>query len=98
MPDASVTKPLQSVDAPRQLETMNYALSTQLEMLNIVEAANFLRIARTGMYRLVEKRAIRFYRVCRRLLFKKQDLIDFIERGKTDEITAFSYDRPEDSG
>lgn len=97
-----MTTPNLSVDVPRQPKTMTetayLSADTGLELLNIKEAAGFLRIAPISMYRLVEKRAIRFYRVCRRLLFKKQDLIAFIERGRTEEITTASYDRPKDTG
>ncbi len=97
-----MTKPNLSVDVPRQpnnmIETAYLSADSGLELLNIKEAANFLRVAPISMYRLVEKRAIRFYRVCRRLLFKKQDLIEFVERGKTEEITSLIYDRSKDTG
>lgn len=102
MNNATIKKPNLSVDVPRQpknmAETAYLSADSGLELLNIKEAASYLRIAPISMYRLVEKRTVRFYRVCRRLLFKRQDLIEFVERGKTEEIVSLNYDRSKDTG
>jgi excisionase family DNA binding protein len=94
--------PSLSVDEPSQSKNMNdtAALATDpaLDLLDIKAAARLLHVAPISMYRLVEKRAIRFYRVCRRLLFKRQDLVEFVERGKTDGIICSNYDRSQNTG
>lgn len=45
------------------------------------EVAALLRISKTGVYRLVERRAIRFYRVSGVLRFDQADIQVFIQRG-----------------
>lgn len=57
-----------------------------MQFLNLKEVACIMRVTPSSIYRLVEKRALRFYRVARKLLFKKKDVIDFIDRTKTEEL------------
>lgn len=90
------------VDEPSQSKNINDTTTlpadAELDLLDIKAAAGLLHVAPISMYRLVEKRSIRFYRVCRRLLFKRQDLVEFVERGKTDKIVCSNYDRSQNTG
>jgi excisionase family DNA binding protein len=45
------------------------------------EVAELLRVSKTSVYRLVERRAIRFYRVCGLLRFERDDVHEFIGDG-----------------
>ena len=57
-----------------------------LKFLTPREVAEFLKISPTGVYRLVERRSIRFYRVLGVLRFDQADLEDFIRRGCVEPI------------
>ncbi len=74
--------------APRQLknmtETANMTLDADLEFLNLKEVAEILRMAQISVYRLVAKRALPVYRACRKILFKRQDVLDYLERNRED--------------
>lgn len=48
------------------------------------ELMKLLRISKTGVYRLVEKRAIPFYRVRGALRFDKQDVLEFLRQGRVE--------------
>ena len=82
-----------SVDAPRQ-SNMTTAQPAAIDerMLNIKEVADFLRVTPSSIYRLVEKRALRFYRMPRKILFKMADLLEFVEQKKTDKTTEDQYE------
>lgn len=90
--------PSQSVDAPRQsntdpmIDTGHIVLDTDLDFLNLKEVAAILRISTVSVYRLIARRAIPVYRACRRVLFKKRDVIEYLERHRKD---ASEYGRPE---
>lgn len=90
--------PSQSVDAPRQskkqvmTDTEQIVLDSELVFLNIREVAGVLRIAPVSVYRLIAKRAIPVYRACRKILFKKRDILDYLERNRKESST---YGGPE---
>lgn len=44
------------------------------ELLSVEELANFLGISISSVYRLVERRSIRFYRLARYLRFRRSDV------------------------
>lgn len=51
------------------------------------ELASVLRISKTSVYRLVERRAIRFYRVAGSLRFNTQDVAVYLKNGCVEPIT-----------
>jgi excisionase family DNA binding protein len=55
-------------------------LEEDLAFLNLKEVAEILRIAPISVYRLIAKQGIPVYRTCRKILFKKQDVVAFIEK------------------
>lgn len=72
-------------DEPRQknmTETAQMTLSTDLDFLNVHEVAQVLRCAPISVYRLIARRALPVYRACRKILFKRTDVLDYLERSK----------------
>lgn len=53
----------------------------QLELLTPQEVAELLRISRASVYRMVEKRLIRFYKIQSGLRFRKTDVIEYLNQG-----------------
>lgn len=50
------------------------------EFIGIEEAAKFLKLKKSTLYQLVFKRGIPFYKSTKKLLFKKSDLIGWVEK------------------
>lgn len=50
------------------------------------EVAELLRVSKTSVYRLVERRIIRFYRVCGLLRFDREDVHAFIGDGRVEPM------------
>jgi excisionase family DNA binding protein len=50
------------------------------------EVAELLRVSKTSVYRLVERRAIRFYRVCGLLRFEREDVHAFLGAGRVEPM------------
>lgn len=76
-----------SVDpvAPRQknmTETAQIALSADFDFLNVSEVAQVLRCAPISVYRLIARRALPVYRACRKVLFKRVDVLEYLERSR----------------
>lgn len=67
-------------------------LDADLEFLSIKEVATILRVAPISVYRLIARQAIPVYRAFRKVLFKKQDVLEYLERHRKEPI---DYGRPE---
>ncbi|MDD5437999.1 MAG: helix-turn-helix domain-containing protein [Patescibacteria group bacterium] len=65
-------------------ETANLSLNGDLELLNLKEVANFLRLSQISIHRLIARNVLPVYRVCRKLLFKKKDVLECLEKSKRD--------------
>ena len=50
------------------------------------EVAELLRVSKTSIYRLVERREIRFFRVCGLLRFDRTDLTRFLSAGSVEPM------------
>ena len=50
------------------------------------EVAELLRVSKTSIYRLVERREIRFYRVCGLLRFDRSDVTHFLSAGSVEPM------------
>jgi len=62
-------------------ENLENKVFDQKEILNLSEAASFLRIAKSTLYKLTHKKLIPFYKPTGKLiLFKKQELVAWINR------------------
>jgi excisionase family DNA binding protein len=80
-----ITTPSKSVDAPRQPKNMTEVINPAdvgLEFLNLKEVARILRVAPISVYRLIARQLLPVYRASRKLLFKKQDVIDYLENSR----------------
>lgn len=84
----NIPSPSQSVDVPRQsnnmTETVIVPLSNDLDFLNLKELAHILRVAPISVYRLIGKRALPVYRACRKVLFKRQDVLEYLKQHRKD--------------
>ena len=52
----------------------------QIEFLDITEASGFLKLKKSTLYQLVFKREIPFYKNTKKLLFKKSDLVNWVDK------------------
>lgn len=55
------------------------------ELISTDGLAQMLGVSRMTVYRLIERRALPVYRVCRRIRFKLEDVQNFIEDQRTPE-------------
>ena len=55
-------------------------------MLTPDDLAGYLRISKTGVYRLVEKRRIPFFRVGGSLRFAKSDVLSYLDGNRFESV------------
>jgi excisionase family DNA binding protein len=67
-------------------ETAQITLDADLEFLNLKEVAAILRIAPISVYRLIARKSLPVYRTCRKILFKKQDVLKYLERNRRETL------------
>jgi len=60
-------------------------------MLTPAEVAALLKISKVGVYRLVEKRCIRFYKVMGSLRFNREDVLSFLQENRFEPFGATQY-------
>lgn len=53
-----------------------------MNFVNVREVADLFKISPLTVYRMVENRSLPVYRITRRLRFKMQDLLDYLERNR----------------
>lgn len=77
-------KPSQSVGVPSQPKIMNQAqvVSLNLEFMNLQEVAQWLRVSRISVYRMIAKRILSFYRIGNRMFIAKKDVVAFLEKNR----------------
>jgi len=61
------------------------------ELLTPDEVAKMLRISKAGMYRLIYKRAIRFYKVMGSIRFERSDVVSFLESNRVEIVGSHKY-------
>ena len=61
------------------------------ELLTPGEVALMLKISKAGVYRLINKRVIRFYKVMGSIRFEKGDIVSFLENNRFEVIGLHSY-------
>ena len=62
-----------------------------IEILTPTEVANLLKISKIGVYRMVEKRRIRFYKVIGSLRFDKEDILAFLQENGVEPIGPIKH-------
>lgn len=55
-------------------------MESDLGFLDLSEVANMLRVSRITIYRMVAKRLLSVYRIGRRMRFRKNDVLSFVEK------------------
>ena len=61
---------------------INSMQKNETEYMDIDEASNFLKLKKATLYQMVFKREIPFYKSTKKLLFKKSDLIDWVDKDR----------------
>jgi len=61
------------------------------ELLTPDELARMLKISKTSVYRLIDKRQIPFHKVMRSIRFGKNDVISYLEEHRIEPITLKQY-------
>lgn len=70
----------------------------QKEILNLKEAASFLCIAKSTLYKLTCKKQVRFYKPSGKIiLFRREDLISWVERNTPRETNQLNSKKEEAS-
>ena len=54
------------------------------ELLTPDELAHMLKISKVGVYRLVDKRLIRFYKVMGSIRFEKNDVLTYLQNNRVE--------------
>jgi excisionase family DNA binding protein len=65
---------------------MTTDLNTLPNLLTPDDLAAFLSISKTGVYRLVEKRRIPFFRVGGSLRFEKKDVLSYLQGNRVESV------------
>jgi len=68
-----------------------------IELLTPDELARMLKISKPGVYRLIAKRKIRFYKVMGSLRFNKNDILSYLDQNRVDLVGLKQYDSKKDS-
>lgn len=57
-------------------------MESDLGFLDLSEVADMFRVSRITIYRMVAKRLLSVYRIGRRMRFRKDDILSFVERNR----------------
>lgn len=66
----------------KYINEIRYDQPIDSEVLGVPEAISYLKIAKPTMYSLTQKREIPFYKKGKRIYFRKEDLDNWINKGK----------------
>ena len=53
------------------------------EFVNLTDLSRFLSLSRETIYHLVQRRALPAYRICRKILFHKSDVVALLKRSRS---------------
>lgn len=65
------------------------------EFMDIQEASNFLKLKVSTIYQFVDKNKIPFHKPTKKLLFKKSELVEWVEKNRVltiDELEKIRFD------
>jgi excisionase family DNA binding protein len=62
-----------------------------VELMTPDEVASMLKISKVGVYRMVDKRHIRFYKVMGSLRFDKEDILSFLRAKSVEPIGSIQH-------
>jgi len=58
-----------------------------LQLLTTAELAEFLRISKTGVYRLIEQRIIPYYKIKGVIRFEKHEIVEYLKSNRIGSAT-----------
>ena len=61
------------------------------ELLTPDELAQMLKISKAGVYRLIDKRLIRFHKVMGSIRFERGDILSFLENNRVEVVGLHRY-------
>lgn len=67
-----------------QIDSMLNNQSAEKDILNMDEAASFLNLSKSVLYKKTSNNTIPFYKKCKRVYYKRKDFEEWISTGKTD--------------
>ena len=73
-------------------KSMSINYNPTIELLSANEVARLLKISKAGVYRLIDKRVIPFYKVMGSIRFDKKDVISYLKNNRMEAIDLHSYD------
>ena len=75
---------------------MSTSQNPTIELLTPDELAGMLKISKPGVYRLIAKRKIRFYKVMGSIRFDKNDVLVFLQQNRIELVGSKQYDSKKD--
>jgi excisionase family DNA binding protein len=69
---------------PNTMTTTSALFREGVEFVNLRELSRALSLSRETIYHLVQRRALPAYRICRKLLFRKSDVLSLLDRSRND--------------
>lgn len=85
--------PRRQFDEPSQpmIDTLSLRIGEEREFLTLRELAALLRVAPVTIYRLVARRALPVYRAFKKILFRVDDVREYLVRQRQDISTALLW-------
>ena len=65
------------------------------ELLTPEEVAQMLKISKVGVYRLINKRLVRFHKVMGSIRFEKNDIASYLENNRVEVVGSHKYGNTE---
>ena len=65
--------------------------SLTIELLTPDELAHMLKISKAGVYRLIERRLIRFTKVMGSIRFEKNDVLSYLQNNRVESVSIHIY-------
>jgi hypothetical protein len=76
-----------------KIETSESNFSVEKTIFTNQEAAEFLRLSQVSLWRLRKAGKITFRRVASKIMYLREDLDGYLERGKCDAVVVETSDR-----
>jgi excisionase family DNA binding protein len=79
-------RPVGYADAALLFDKQPNESGPAIELLTIIEAAEFLRISASGIRRLQQRRLVPFFKVGGSIRFAKEDLVSYLARQRVGSV------------
>ena len=71
---------------------MPFASNPPIELLSPAQVARLLKISKAGVYRLIDKRRIRFYKVMGSIRFDSNDVLLYLQNNRIEVVGLHNND------